>query len=99
MTHEDIERAIEFLLQHQASSEARQETIQIQIGELVAQMAAMSREMDIRDQKLSAKIEKMSERIDKVGDEIDGLRDACRDLLDHGHRTDLRLSRLEDPGR
>ena len=99
MTREDIERAIEFLLQYQASSEVRQGKIQIQIGELVAQNAVMSREMDLRDHRLSAKIEKMSEEIRVVSAEIAGLKDACRDLLDHGHRTDTRLTRLEDLGR
>ena len=106
MTPENIERTIEFLLQHQVNAEVRQEKNQVQIGELIGQnketssqiatltgdIAVLIREMDVRDQRLSAKIEKMSE-------EIAGLKDVSSDLLNHGHRTDVRLTRLENPDR
>lgn len=70
MTPEELDRTIDFILQHQASSEVRGEQIQGQIGELAvqnketaAQIAAVRRESDIRDQRVSAKLEKVSEKI------------------------------------
>ena len=111
MTPENIERTIDFILQHQANAEVRQETTQKQIGELVVQnketstqIATLSREMDVRDQRLSAKIEKVSEEVEKVSQEvrvlsedIQALKEVSRDLLDHGHHTDVRLNRIENP--
>ena len=99
MTPKEIEKTIEFILHHQANSEVRQEKLQEQVAVLAGQnketsvqIAALSREMAVRDERVSAKIEKLS-------DGIEGLKDICRDLLNHARRTDVRLTRLENPDR
>ena len=99
MTPEEIEKTIEFILHHQANSEVRQEKLQEQVAVLAVQnketsvqIAALSQEMAVRDERVSAKIEKLS-------DGIEGLKDICRDLLNHAHRTDVHLTRLENPDR
>ena len=111
MTPENIERTIDFILQHQANAEVRQGKTQDHIGELVVQnketstqIATLSREMDARDQKVSARLEKTSQEIDrvsreveKVSQEVQALKEVSRDLLDHGHHTDVRLDRIENP--
>jgi chromosome segregation ATPase len=111
MTPHEIERTIEFLLQHQASAEARQERIQTQIGELAEQTGRFAREAEIRDQRLASRIAAQweqiaahgeqiaahGEQIATVTEQIRAFKDACRDLLDHARWTDVRIRRLEQP--
>ena len=125
MTPENIERTIDFILQHQANAEVRQEKTQGQIGELVVQnketstqIATLSRAMDARDQRVSATIETTSQEVKRVSQEVErvsrevekvsqevrvlsediqALKEVSRDLLDHGHHTDVRLDRIENP--
>ena len=106
MTPEEIEKNIEFILHHQANSEVRQEKLQEQVAVLAgqnmetsAQIGALSQQMAIRDERVSANLENLSGKIENLSDGIEGLKDICRDLLNHAHQTDVRLTRLENPDR
>jgi hypothetical protein len=104
MTPESVERAIQFLSEHQAKYEAQRERdraeyqqrwnlTQKQIDDLVALNKVASHKMLLTSEQISL----IAENIRGMGEEIKTLKDACRDLLDHGYRTDTRLDRLENP--
>ena len=84
MIPREIEQAVQFLLEHGAAVDARQQETQVQIGELVEQ-----------NKKLSVTVDKLSGNVDKLADGFHALRDACHSLVEHARLTDARHTRLE----
>ena len=81
MTGEEMERAIEFLLQSQANHEAR-------LSELTAQMAETNRIVQLHAETQTEFIQAVSRHIEAQGEVNKSLRAAVA-------RTDERLDRLE----
>ena len=81
MTPDEIERAIEFIVQQQARSEALYERTQTQIVELAKQHRTMGQMFESRDRRMHAAIDRLIESV--------------RALVEHSRVTDLRLDGLE----
>ena len=98
MIPRDIDKAIQFLLEQQAVTEARQQENQVQIRELAEQNKKLSGTVDKLTgtvDVLSGTVDKLIGTVEKLADGFRALRDAGSSLVEHARLTDARLTRLE----
>jgi len=99
MTPYRIERAIQFLLEQQAATEASLRKTRELINESWEKTQAQFQQVAKQNQTTTQQINSLSEQISTLSEQITALKDACRDLLEHAGYTDFRLNRLENPER
>ena len=95
MIPQEIQKAMQFLLEQGAAADARQQETQVHINELVEQNKALSGRMDELTGETGRLWNEMNNRDRRLSARIDKLVDACRSLVDHARLTDARLARLE----
>jgi len=101
MTPDQIDKAIQFLLEQLAALEAtlesglRKHEAGLQESRKLFNEGWEMTQGQIRE--VDKQNQANSEQIRQLGERIDTLRDACRDLLEHAGYTDFRLNRLENP--
>jgi chromosome segregation ATPase len=111
MTPEQLEKAIQFLLEQQAALDAafhrdreaakedRQQTEARfrDVAQKLGELGQRLGELAQRQEGTLAIVERSSRQIDALGEQTKTLKEACRDLLEHSGYTDFRLNRLEHP--
>lgn len=88
MTGDEMERAIDFLLQGQANHEARLGELTDNVNQLTGQVAETNRLMQLHAETQTAFIQIVSRHIEAQGEINESLRANI-------NRTDVRLDRLE----
>ena len=99
MTPESVERAIQFILEHQARYEESLGKTQQQIQKTQQQLEESTKQASERSVKTDAQIAALAVQSQVTSEQIRELKEVCEDLLDHGRRTNVRLDRLENPER
>ncbi len=110
MTPENVERAIQFILELQARYEVSLEEAKQSFKETEQQIqktqkqleenAKEMRESSLRtDARIAALAEQTAAQNQVTSEQIRELKEACTDLLAHARNTDVRLNRLENPER
>ena len=97
MTPEQLDKAIQFLIEQQAAFDAAVHAA-IAAFDRDREAAKQDREQtEARFRDVAKKQEQTLALVQANSEQIQALKDACRDLLEHANYTDFRLNRLENP--
>ena len=97
MTPEQLDKAIQFLIEQQAALDAAFHRDREAAKQDRDQTEARFRDVAKKQEETLALVQANSEQIQSLSKQIQTLKDACRDLLEHANYTDFPLNRLEDP--